>query len=82
MMRTMGEYAYQSFMSDLIAQRGARGYLLTTYAQGILTALIGAALIVFGADREIPLAIGMGTVAYSLAVIVYTSLAVWRRRRG
>jgi hypothetical protein len=82
MMRAMGEHAYQSFMSDLLHQSGARSYLLTAYAQSLLTALIGLALTVFGYDREIPFAIGMGTMAYSGAVAVYTTLAVWRRRRG
>lgn len=82
MMRAMGEHAYQSFMSDLLHQSGALSYLLTAYAQSLLMALIGFALLLSGYDREIPFAIGMGTVAYAGAVAVYTTLAIWRRRRG
>lgn len=35
----------------------------------------------FESERLIPLAVGMGNVAYGLAVAFYTLLSVWRLRR-
>lgn len=79
-MRVMGESAYQAFMSDVLAQRGRGGYLLTLYAQALLTGLVGAALVAFSGELIVPTGIGMGVVAYAVAVAFYSTLGMWRGR--
>ncbi|MBI3880346.1 MAG: hypothetical protein HY301_09830 [Verrucomicrobia bacterium] len=81
-MRTMGEHAYQAFMTDVLAQRGRLGYLLTLYAQALLTGLVGGALIAWSGELVVPTAIGMGVVAYAMAVAFYSTLAMWRGRKN
>ena len=48
----------------------------------MLTAGVGAGLMYFGGWRLVPLAIGMGMIAYAVAVAFYTLLSVWRLRRA
>ena len=48
----------------------------------LLTAGVGAALIYFSRLRLVPFAIGMGMVAYAIAVAFYTLLAIWRIHRA
>jgi hypothetical protein len=48
----------------------------------LLTAGVGAALMYFGGLRLVPVAIGMGIIAYAVAVAFYTLLSVWRMRRS
>jgi len=43
---------------------------------------VGAAVIYFSDWRLVPLAIGLGIVAYALAVAFYTLLGIWRLRRS
>ena len=57
-------------------------YLLCLAGNTLLTAGIGTALIYFSDLRRVPFAIGMGMVAYAVAVAFYTLLAIWRMRRA
>ena len=57
-------------------------YLFCLFAQTALTGGVGAAVIYFSEYRLAPLAIGLGIVAYALAVAFYTLLGIWRMRRS
>ena len=81
LMRSLGEHSYRSFISHQLETTGIGIYLWCIFAQAALTALIGAALVIFAEDQLIPFSIGMGLIAYSVAVAFYSTLSVWRIRR-
>lgn len=81
LMRTMGEYDYRDWYVQRMAESRLGLYLVCLAGNTLLTASVGVALIVFSDGYVIPLAIGMGIVAYAVAVILFTLLAVWRARR-
>jgi len=89
LMRTMGEHGYRDWYVQRMAESPLGLYLVCLAGNALLTAGVGAALIVFSSKWPvesdawvIPLAIGMGIVAYAVAVIIFTLLAVWRTRRA
>ena len=85
LMRSMGEQLYRDWHIERIQETSATLYLFCLFGQTVLTAGVGAAVIYFGnRDRENPmlLAIGLGIVAYALAVAFYTMLGIWRLRRS
>jgi hypothetical protein len=84
LMRSMGEQRYREWHFERLRQSGMPLYLGCLFAQTLLVSAVGFAL-VFIADAEhseLPLAIGMGIVAYALAVLVFTLLGMWRLRRS
>jgi hypothetical protein len=86
LMRTLGEQLYRDWHVERVQETSATLYLFCLFAQTILTAGVGAAVIYFGslgreANQILP-AIGVGIVAYAAAVLVFTLLAVWRLRRS
>jgi len=84
LMRSLGEYIYREWHIERIQETSATLYLSCLFGQTILTAVVGAAVIYFtGWDGSpVLLAIGLGIVAYSLAVTFYTLLGTWRLRRS
>ena len=85
LMRSMGEVAYQAWYSHRMAQTPITLYLFCFAGNTLLSLLVGVALVIFshsgGYVLVIPFGIGMGIVAYALAVIIFTLLALWRGRR-
>lgn len=83
LMRSFGEIPYRDWHVERFRQTHLGLYLLCLFGQSALTAAVGAAIIYFSPDesRPIPLAIGLGIVAYAAAVLFYTLLSVWRMRR-
>ena len=81
LMRSLGEHSYRSFIAHQLETTGVGIYLVCVLAQSALTALIGAALVYFSDNVLIPFSIGMGMVAYAVAVTFYSTLSVWRIRR-
>jgi hypothetical protein len=81
LMRSFGEHAYRFWMAERLDEAGGALYLVCVAAQALLTAAVGAALMVFGSDRLVPFGVGLGIVGYAVAVAFYTSLAAWRSRR-
>jgi hypothetical protein len=49
--------------------------------QTALVALLGAGLMLFSAWQLVPFGVGMGMITYAVAILVYSSLSVWRIRR-
>jgi hypothetical protein len=82
LMRSLGEYAYREWYVARLQEARLPVYLLCLFGQTLLTGAVGVAVIYFGRYLLVPLAIGMGIVAYAVAVMFYTLLATWRSRRN
>lgn len=80
-MRSLGEISYRDWHVERFRQTHIGLYLLCLFGQTALTAAVGAAIIYFSGWLAIPMAIGLGIVAYAVAVLFYTLLSVWRMRR-
>lgn len=85
LMRSMGEEAYRAWYTLRMSETPITLYLFCFAGNTLLSLLVGVALVLFShADGYlliIPFGIGMGIVAYAVAVIVFTLLALWRGRR-
>jgi hypothetical protein len=85
LMRSMGEAAYQYWYSQRKSEARITLYLFCLAGNTLLTAAVGAALIAFCTTGDyiliVPMGIGMGIIAYAVAVVIYTLLSVWRSRR-
>jgi hypothetical protein len=82
LMRAMGEDAYRDWYVTRIQETPITLYLFCLAGNTLLTAAVGGA-VMFYCDRVlVPFAIGIGVIAYSFAVALYTLLAIWRLRRS
>lgn len=85
LMRSMGEEAYRAWFLRRLSETRITLYLLCLAGNTVLMALLGGALLLFSVRypevHVAPLGIGMGMIAYALAVVIYTLLALWRARR-
>ena len=82
LMRSLGEQLYRDWHIERVQETSVTLYLFCLFAQTALTAGVGAAVIKFSDWQLVPLAIGLGIVAYALAVAFYTLLGIWRLRRS
>jgi hypothetical protein len=86
LMRSLGEQVYREWHVERIQETSITLYLFCLFGQTVLTAGVGVGVILAtnGRHREEPvaLAIGLGIIAYALAVAFYTLLAVVRLRRA
>lgn len=85
LMHSMGEVAYRDWYVQRVAETRITLYLVCLAGNTLLTAGVGAALIAFSATPNyvliVPTGIGMGIIAYAMAVLIFTLLSVWRSRR-
>jgi len=85
LMRSLGEQLYRDWHVERVQETSVTLYLFCLFAQTLLTAGVGAGIIYFSNwERErvpVPLAIGLGIIAYAMAVAFYTLLGVVRMRR-
>ena len=81
LMRSLGEENYRDWHVERLRHTSLPIYLFCLLAQTVLTAAVGAALVYFCAD-VVAVAVGFGIIGYALAVSFYTSLSLWRIRRG
>jgi hypothetical protein len=85
LMRSMGEEAYRDWYVQRMSETRITLYLFCLAGNTLLTAGVGVALIASSTNKDyvliVPMGIGMGIIAYAVAVIIYTLLSVWRRRR-
>ena len=81
LMRTLGEYQYREWHLERVRETRMILYLVCLFGQVLLIGGVGAAVIYFSGGQLVPLAIGLGIVAYVLAVAFYSLLGVWRLRR-
>ncbi len=84
LMRSLGEQLYRDWHVERIQETSVTLYLFCLFAQTLLTAGVGAAVILFSnSDRQpILTGIGCGIIAYAAAVAVFTMLSIWRLRRS
>ncbi|HEX5399779.1 MAG TPA: hypothetical protein VFY06_12115 [Verrucomicrobiae bacterium] len=82
LMRSLGEEVYRHWHVERIRETRVTLYLFCLAGNTLLTAGVGAALIYSSEMRLVPFAIGMGMIAYAIAVAIYTLLAIWRIHRA
>ncbi len=83
LMRSLGEQLYRDWHVERVQQTNISLYLFCLFAQTALTAGVGGALILFTSESEsVVLAIGLGIIAYALAVAFFTLLGIVRLRRA
>jgi len=82
LMHSLGEEDYREWHVQRVRETRVSLYLFCLAGNTLLTAGVGAVLIYFSRMRLVPFAIGMGMVAYAIAVAFYTLLAVWRMHRA
>jgi len=82
LMRSLGEQLYRDWHVERVQETSITLYLSCLFAQTGLTGGVGAAGVYFSEWRLVPLAIGLGIVAYALAVAFYSLLGIWRLRRS
>ena len=82
LMHSMGEHAYRDWCVTRILETRPTLYLFCLAGNTLLIAAVGVATICFSGMQLVLLGIGMGIVAYAVAVAFYTSLALWRMRRA
>ncbi|MBN2505685.1 MAG: hypothetical protein JXQ71_03215 [Verrucomicrobia bacterium] len=81
-MHSAGEESYRDWFLERLEATQPAMFLFCVLAQSLLTAAVGAALVLFSpSDQEIPLGIGMGILAYAFAITAYTLAAQWRHHR-
>ncbi|MGB7769219.1 MAG: hypothetical protein WBN22_10260 [Verrucomicrobiia bacterium] len=82
LMRSLGEDAYREWHVQRIRETRVTLHLFCLAGNTLLTAIVGAVLIGFSGMHLVPFAIGMGMVAYAIAVAFYSLLAIWRIHRA
>lgn len=87
LMRSMGEHSYREWHVERTQETRITLYVFCLAGNTLLTAGVGSAVIFFSRTETgqwplVPLAIGMGIVAYAVAVAFFTLLAMWRMRRA
>ena len=78
LMRALGETDYSLLVGDAMNRSSRRTFLVSVLGETLLFGLVGGAVVVCSEWPSVPLAVGMGMVAYAVAVAFYSLLAVWR----
>jgi len=77
MMRTSGEESYRAWFSERLEETPPSLFLFCLFAQTVLTALVGGALMLFSRiDQWISIGVGMGIIGYAIAVLFFTLLSL------
>jgi len=86
LMRSLGDHRYRDWYLERVQETRITLYLMCLAGNTVLTAGVGVALIAFSQlltnPQLVPFGIGLGIVAYAVAVAFFTLLAVWRLRRA
>ena len=78
LMRSMGESPYQAWMSSQLRKCPRSWFGGCLLAQALIHTGIGTGLCVGGWNQVVPMGVGAGMLGYGLALLLYTSLSVWR----
>lgn len=81
LMRSMGEEHYRDWRIQRMEETPITLYIFCLAGNTLLTASVGIALFLFSDRYLVPTSIGMGIIAYAVAVALFTLLALWRSRR-
>ncbi len=84
LMRSLGEHLYRDWHVERVRETNISLYLFCLFGHTALTGAVGGGVMYFcNWDRQpVLLAIGLGIIAYALAVAFYTLLGLWRLRRA
>jgi hypothetical protein len=84
LMRSLGEEVYRDWYVNRIQETRITLYLFCLAGNTLLPAAVGAGLLYFSPNRAsiVQFAIGLGIIAYAVAVLFYTLLALIRLRRA
>jgi hypothetical protein len=84
LMRSLGEYAYREWHVQRIQETKITLFLFCLFAQTALVAMVGGVVVFFSAREGygVLLSVGIGIVAYAVAVLIYSILGVWRLHRA
>jgi hypothetical protein len=82
LMRSMGEERYRDWRVQRIEETPVGLYVGCLAGNTLLTASVGGCLVLFSDQMLIPTSIGMGIIAYAVAVALFTSIALLRHRRA
>ena len=82
LMRTAGEEAYRTWILQRLEDTPPVLFVSCVLAQTVLVGVLGLILSAFSARQLVPFGIGVGIVAYALAVGAFSLIAVWRNRRS
>jgi hypothetical protein len=78
LMRSLGEADYSALVGEAMNRSSRRSYFISVLGETLLFGLVGGAVVMASEWPSIPLAVGMGMIAYAGAVLFYSLLAVWR----
>ena len=82
LMRSLGEGTYQLWMRERLEETSFGLFLFCLFAQSILVGAVGGCLVWFSGLTLVPLGVGLGLIAYSIAVLLYSLISVWRNRHA
>ena len=78
LMRSLGETGYRLWFADRIAACPPRLVWACFLGEGALTAGVGATLLSFSPFSLVPYGVGLGILAYGVAIAVFTGMSLWR----
>lgn len=82
LMRAMGEDGYRQWILERLSETRLPMYFGCLSGETIMISIVGLALIFSSPSDSIAYAVGFGIVAYAVIVFFYTTLSLWRFRRG
>jgi hypothetical protein len=82
LMRSMGESPYAIWMHERLTSSHPALFILCIGGQSLLTAIVGAPLMLFAPEQSVVFAIGSGICGYAIAVFFFSVLSMWRIRRA
>jgi hypothetical protein len=82
LMRSLGEESYRNWHVERFQETRISLFLFCLFGQTGLLIAIGTILVLFTSGELVSLGVGLGIIAYALAVAIYTLLSIWRIRRG
>jgi len=83
LMRSLGEHLYRQWHVERVQETSITLYLFCLFGQTMLTGIVGVAVLYFsdGEQEPVLMAIGLGIVAYAVAVAFFTLIGILRLRR-
>ena len=82
LMHSLGEERYRDWHVRRVQETRVSLFLFCLAGNTVLTAAVGGVITFFSNGLLVPVGIGMGIVAYAVAVAFYTLLSVWRLHRA
>jgi len=82
LMRSLGEEGYSMLVGEALMRSGWRTYMISLFGEAGLVSLLGVGVAFTSEWPSVALAVGVGMIAYAVAVVFYSLLAFWWSRRG